>query len=895
MPVLLSFNLVDLISSKLLLEKQGAFEMTRLKSILMICTPVLLFVCPILTTGPLDSSLVEKSPEYLPASPTILWVSDEFTSMPTLFDLNGDLTPDIITEYGRVINGSNGVELWHKQISQPGNLPALITEVNSDFHFDVIFSGMDEIEAYDGRWGIKLWTWTTDDFINDVIIANVVGNIRRELVVGCREKTYLLSDRNGSLVWEVDIGLERLAVADITGDSELEVIGTTKNQFHVILADGSLLWSKEIGIYEPGVQFDVFSKPALGDIDNDGVLEIVAACRNGYVYAFDALTGNIEWQFGPLTSLNGLYSGSPSLGDIDGDGRLEVVFTNGTIYAINGESGTLLWMYDTGTLEEPTFRSATIADISGDRRLDVLIGGDDLYAIDGLTGESLWTFSTDSVAFNPVVADITGDGLLEVIVWSGDLYALSIPDAGNRVYWQSYDGSEWFTRVSCQQDFDPDFDMLSIYTERFSSHTLLECNDSDSDGCSDAWEFMYNFNPNLNQNPNGTDSDEDGLNDLEEAQAFSNPHVADSDNDQLSDYQEVKVYFTDPMSPDSDHDLLNDAEEVLYYETDPLSSDSDSDEMPDGWEALNSLDPLRADAFEDFDSDGLLNIYELLNGTRPQFADTDKDGITDGWEVSNGYDPLDSLVPLDELLIWFSPFIVGFICIISLSGYIFSIRLARKLRMVDKISYEPNMNVQILVGLISSIGVSILLYPLINNLLLFMDLLIPDNRFSYAIFRMAFLQPITIAGTGILTCVIATVLGVWSGLDENLIRGQKFSMRQLCSKVCVGIARDSILALKYVLPIVLFIGYITAILGIGFPIVQFRSEGLEPYFTVAFFISTGIISLILLFVSIMIVSLVLTGYVIEGYAKSIPPVSKSKKKDMNDDSDELSVFVPHEV
>lgn len=51
---------------------------------------------------------------------------------------------------------------------------------------------------------------------------------------------------------------------------------------------------------------------------------------------------------------------------------------------------------------------------------------------------------------------------------------------------------------------------------------------------------------------------------------------------------------------------------------------------------------------DDFDEDGLGNLWEVQNGLSPFRADSDGDGMPDGWEVANG---LDALVG-DALLDW---------------------------------------------------------------------------------------------------------------------------------------------------------------------------------------------------------------------------------------------------
>ena len=67
---------------------------------------------------------------------------------------------------------------------------------------------------------------------------------------------------------------------------------------------------------------------------------------------------------------------------------------------------------------------------------------------------------------------------------------------------------------------------------------------------------------------------------------------------------------------------------------DHLDEDDDDDGLPDTFETSNALDPRNSsDVGEDPDGDGLTNLEEYLNDTRPNDNDTDDDGMPDGWEV----------------------------------------------------------------------------------------------------------------------------------------------------------------------------------------------------------------------------------------------------------------------
>lgn len=69
---------------------------------------------------------------------------------------------------------------------------------------------------------------------------------------------------------------------------------------------------------------------------------------------------------------------------------------------------------------------------------------------------------------------------------------------------------------------------------------------------------------------------------------------------------------------DSDGDGLTDGQERYIYRTDPNAADMDLDGMRDGWEIAYGFCPTNpADAAEDPDGDGFLNVYESAHGSEP--------------------------------------------------------------------------------------------------------------------------------------------------------------------------------------------------------------------------------------------------------------------------------------
>ncbi len=164
------------------------------------------------------------------------------------------------------------------------------------------------------------------------------------------------------------------------------------------------------------------------------------------------------------------------------------------------------------------------------------------------------------------------------------------------------------------------FDVIFAYQQVGITCNNLPFLDSDSDGMSDYWEYIYGLDYN-NPNDANTDLDFDGLTNIEEYNAGSFPNNIDSDSDTLTDDIEVNIYGTSPVNPDTDDDDLNDNLEVNNYQTNPLNSDSDSDGMPDGWEVYYQLNPLLDDSLLDNDNDGQSNLIEYQNGGNPNSAE----------------------------------------------------------------------------------------------------------------------------------------------------------------------------------------------------------------------------------------------------------------------------------
>ncbi len=123
------------------------------------------------------------------------------------------------------------------------------------------------------------------------------------------------------------------AVGDLDNDGVKEiVVGTSNRRVYVLRANGSVApgWPVTLSA-------EVNSSPALGDIDGDGFLDVVVACGSnfettsgvGRLYVFRR-DGSLLWSFTPQDEngdgrADGIYS-TPAIGDVDGDGDNEIAF-----------------------------------------------------------------------------------------------------------------------------------------------------------------------------------------------------------------------------------------------------------------------------------------------------------------------------------------------------------------------------------------------------------------------------------------------------------------------------------------------------------------------------------------------------------------------------------------
>jgi hypothetical protein len=131
-------------------------------------------------------------------------------------------------------------------------------------------------------------------------------------------------------------------------------------------------------------------------------------------------------------------------------------------------------------------------------------------------------------------------------------------------------------------------------------------------------------------NDPGTDTDNDGLTDLQELCIGSDPNLPDTDGDGLNDGIEVYELGLEPTFADTDGDGLPDGLEVQGFVDgtgkrwylNALDVDTNGDEVPDGLECAVNVGAL---VCPDTDQDGTADVFDF---------DDDGDGVPDKFDSS---------------------------------------------------------------------------------------------------------------------------------------------------------------------------------------------------------------------------------------------------------------------
>lgn len=305
-----------------------------------------------------------------------------------------------------------GATIWQHTFTSSPFVPTHFAwgQFGGDSTLDLAYMTYDSdgaafVEAIDGASGVVLHSHDTAGVPSTYLNAELLtipptsGDSFHEAVAVHTSAGELLNGADLARIRVLSTGTRALnnVVADFDGDGEAEVFFNSQvGEKAVRELDDTLRWSISFGATHSYHEY-VAGAPGVADIDAQPGYDLVIAGQFGDVSAYSGADGTVLWKTclasgGAVTLPNnavltasacsGSELSSVATGDVDGDGLDELVIggSDGHLYAINSEDGTLAWAYD---LTSPV-GNPTLADVDSDGLLEVLVGVSDgyLYALD---------------------------------------------------------------------------------------------------------------------------------------------------------------------------------------------------------------------------------------------------------------------------------------------------------------------------------------------------------------------------------------------------------------------------------------------------------------------------------------------------------------------------------
>jgi hypothetical protein len=312
-------------------------------------------------------------------------------------------------------------------------------------------------------------SWSTDPGSNNIMMMPAVGSLTDDngdglindddvpdivvVTYGSYGTLRAISGDTGAEIWNV-VGQQlqgqgAVALGDIDNDGIVEIIACTVNEVKAFEHDGTLKWTS------PYTRWDMVGTsdmPAIADMDGDGNPEIIV----GRVILTNtgALRGTGSYGMGASANVGA----SSFAADLDGDGAQEVV-TGNALYDIDGNA---LWYNG----EEDGY--VAVADFDGDGQGEIVVMRSGNVRLQDTDGTVLWRTSVSGAAYGyggpPTVADFDGDGQPEIGVAGRSNYTVLETDGSTLWERATQDGSSGNTG-SAVFDFEGDGVAEVVYAD----------------------------------------------------------------------------------------------------------------------------------------------------------------------------------------------------------------------------------------------------------------------------------------------------------------------------------------------------------------------------------------------------------------------------------------------
>jgi len=178
---------------------------------------------------------------------------------------------------------------------------------------------------------------------------------------------------------------------------------------------------------------------AVGDVNNDGVVEIAVASsdinNNGTLALFRGDGGDtgdgdpILWSH-PYNIFNGFEDvGAPAIAELDGEPGAEIIHPTVEGLYVYHADGSTYWYADTLSAHA-FFATPAVGNLDEDPEPEIVVNMNRDLVVFNADGTPAWDLTLPAAVGMPVLADITGDGWLDILFNESDTNSLHLYDYG---------------------------------------------------------------------------------------------------------------------------------------------------------------------------------------------------------------------------------------------------------------------------------------------------------------------------------------------------------------------------------------------------------------------------------------------------------------------------------
>jgi hypothetical protein len=352
-------------------------------------------------------------------------------------DVNGDGRPDVVTANDGsntvtlLVNGGGGA--FAAAVSVGSNARDVkLSDITGDGALDLVLAtgGFTSVRVLPGNGAGAFGAASThlvESLPTALGVADVNADGRPDVLSLGTSSVTLLANTGTSLEAPLSYGTQAsprgTALADLNGDGMLD-LATVNTASAVVVRLGQAGGTHGAAVsYSAGALGIGSQAIAVGDVDNDGRLDVAVANRTASTVS--VLLGNGAGGLGaPTAYAMGTTTHDVELGDLDADGDLDLVTVGqgGTTASVrlNNGNGTFgaASAVSLGAVATPT--ALELGDVNGDYRLDLVVAAQGSDAVVVLLGAGTGAFAApvqfavNAAPRDVALGDVDGDGDLDI-------------------------------------------------------------------------------------------------------------------------------------------------------------------------------------------------------------------------------------------------------------------------------------------------------------------------------------------------------------------------------------------------------------------------------------------------------------------------------------------------